>query len=347
LDYFQGRVVKHLSILIPVCNEIENVERAYEAVTEAMAPLEGRYGYEILFTDNHSTDGTDAVIRHLAEGDTRVRLARFSRNFGFQRSIFAGYALSSGDAAIQLDCDLQDPPALIPTFLEWWERDYQVVYGVRQRRKEPWPVALLRKVYYRLLNRLSSDELPPDAGDFRLIDRVVIDELTKFQDYNPYLRGSIAWMGFKQKGIPYDRASRAAGKSKFTLGHLIGLALDGLLAHSAAPLRLATYLGVFMGFAACVGAVIYVVGKFAFGQDWPAGFATLVLVQMLTIAMMGFFFGLIGEYLSRMFEQSKGRPLVIIESTANLEHAPSSIRGGIAPPDEHRNRGEGRGPAGA
>ena len=320
--------MKTLSILIPVFNEADNVERAYKAVSDVMAGLSDRYDYEIIFTDNHSTDETNSIIQGITARDRRVRLIRFSRNFGFQRSIFAGYVVASGDAAIQLDCDLQDPPEMIPELVSWWEKDYQVVYGVRRNRKEGRVMTLARKAYYRLLNTVSSDDLPPDAGDFRLVDRVIISELTKFADYNPYLRGSIAWMGFRQIGVPYDRNERTAGRSKFGFGNLVGLAIDGLLAHSTIPLRLATYFGLLMAALGAVGAVVYVVAKFGFGQDWPAGFATIILLQMVIIGMMGLSFGLVGEYLSRMYLQAKGRPIVIIESSVNLPEAPTSIRGG-------------------
>jgi dolichol-phosphate mannosyltransferase len=320
--------VKSLSILVPVFNEVENVERAYEAVTRVMAPLADRYRYEILFTDNHSTDGTDEALRRIAARDPRVRVARFSRNFGFQQSIFAGYVLSSGDAAIQLDCDLQDPPELIPRFLEAWEQGAKVVYGVRRSRRESAALGAGRKVFYRLLNRIGTEDLPLDAGDFRLVDRALIRELTRFSDSNPFLRASIAWMGFPQRGIPYDRAERQAGRTKFPLWNLAAFALDGIVAHSILPLRLATFAGFAIGVAAVCGAIFYLVGRLVFAQEWPVGLATLLLLLMFSISMNAIFLGVIGEYLGRIYLQGKGRPMVILESTINLPGAPGSIRAG-------------------
>ncbi|MGH7820763.1 MAG: glycosyltransferase family 2 protein, partial [Candidatus Binatia bacterium] len=302
--------MKSVSILIPVFNEAENVDRAYEAVTRVFRSLADRYAYEILFTDNHSTDGTYDLLQAIAARDSRVRVVRFSKNFGLQQSIFAGYALSQGDAAVQLDCDLQDPPEMIPQFLAAWEEGYQVVYGVRRSRNESRLIALARRIFYRLMRRIGNDPLPLDAGDFRLVDRRLLREITKFWDYNPFLRASIAWMGFRQKGIPYDRAGRAAGESKFSFAGMASFALDGLVAHSILPLRLATYAGFTVGALAVAGFLFYLVGKFAFGQSWPVGLTTVLLLLMISISMNGLFLGVIGEYLGRLYLQSKGRPVV-------------------------------------
>jgi glycosyltransferase involved in cell wall biosynthesis len=320
--------VKTISIVIPAYNEADTVRRTYEAVTEVMRRLADRYAYEIVFTDNHSTDGTDAILADIAAADPRVRVARFSKNFGLQASIFAGYALSSGDAAIQLDCDLQDPPELIPEFVAAWERGYQVVYGVRRSRQEGRSITAARRLFYRLLSRLGTDELPLDAGEFRLVDRALIREMTKFADYHPFLRTSIAWMGFRQTGIAYDRAPRAAGRSKFSLWSLLGFALDGIVAHSIAPLRIATALGVAIGAISVVAAIlVFVAGLFLGARRW-LGMAGLALLTTISLSVNAILLGVIGEYLGRLYVQSKGRPLVIIEATCNLTHAPSAIRAG-------------------
>jgi dolichol-phosphate mannosyltransferase len=320
--------VKTLSILIPVWNEAENVERAHRSVTAALGALAGRYDYEMIFTDNHSTDGTFEILRGIADRDPRVRVARFSKNFGFQQSIFTGYALSRGDAAIQLDCDLQDPPEMIPELVAAWEDGYQVVYGVRRSRKESRLLGGARKAFYRLMKRLNADDLPLDAGDFRLVDRVIVRELVRFRDYSPFLRASIAWAGFRQKGIPYDRAERTAGESKFSFWGLVSLATDGLVSHSILPLRIATYSGFAIGALAVVGAIFYVVGKFLIGKDWPVGLATVLFLLLFSISMNAVFLGVIGEYLGRLYLQAKGRPIVIIEAAINIPDAPSSVRGG-------------------
>ncbi len=311
--------MKSISILIPAYNEAENVRQVYEAVTRVMRTLGDRYAYEILFTDNHSTDATPEILREIATGDPRVRVVRFSKNFGLQQSLFAAYALCSGDAAIQLDCDLQDPPELIPDFLGAWERGHQVVYGIRRTRKEGQLLTRARKVFYKLLSRLGSDDLPLDAGEFRLVDRVLIREVIRFAEYSPFLRTSIAWMGFRQIGIPYDRAERAAGRSKFPLAGLISFALDGIVAHSVAPLRLATLAGLALGVVTAGATAFRLLGG---GPD------AVVLLLLFATSLNALLLGLIGEYLGRLYSQSRGRPIAIIESTINLPEAPASIRGG-------------------
>src|SRR5216684_6534734 len=233
-----------ITICVPVFNEEQNIEPLYKALLPVIEQVSGRYDFELLFTDNHSTDRSFQILEQLAQQDCRVRIIRFSRNCGFQRSIFTAYSNAHGDAAVQIDCDLQDPPSLILDFILKWEQGYQVVYGVRSTRKESWWMYSTRKLFYRLIDFLSEDELPLDAGDFRLLDRRVLDELQKFEDYQPYVRGTVAALGFDQIGIPYDRRERERGESKFSFRELMGLALDGILNHSIVPLRIATYLGL-------------------------------------------------------------------------------------------------------
>ncbi len=304
---------KLISFVVPVYNEEENVEALAARVAATMAALPA-YDFEIVFTDNHSTDGTFAILRRLAAADPRVRAVRFSRNFGYQRSILTGYLRARGAAAIQLDCDLQDPPELIPRFLELWEGGHQVVYGVRRSRREAWWINAARSAFYRLIDSLSEDELPHDAGDFRLVDRRVIEELAKIEDSNPYLRGTLATLGFNQVGVPYDRGERARGISKFSLKDLVGLAIDGILNHSIVPLRVATYTGLLISLATFLALAWTAIGKIIFGQRWPAGFATITTLILLSLSLNAIFFGIIGEYLGRIYNQVKRKPLTIIEA---------------------------------
>jgi len=302
-----------LTILVPVFNEEQNVVPLYQALQPVMAELGPRYDFEILFTDNHSTDGTFSAIEGLAARDPRIRALRFSRNFGFQRSILTGYLNARGDAVVQIDCDLQDPPALIVDFVRQWEQGQRVVYGIRSSRKENWAMNATRKVFYRLIDSLSEDELPLDAGDFRLLDRRVLEELRNFEDYQPYLRGTVASLGFKQVGIPYDRAERARGESKFSFRELIGLALDGILNHSVVPLRIATYLGLAISALTLLAILGYGSGRLFFGASWPPGFASIIILVLGSLGLNALFLGIIGEYLGRIYKQVKRRPLTIIE----------------------------------
>ena len=237
---------KKISLVTPVYNEEENIEFFYNAVLGLIDTLKDRYEFEFIFTDNHSEDRTWTILESLAKKDFQVRIIRFSRNFGYQKSILTGYLNSTGDAAIQLDCDLQDPLELIPEFLSLWEQGYKVVYGIRKSREEGFLLHSLRKLYYRLISNISDISIPVDAGDFRLVDRRILDEFHLVKDENPYLRGIIAEMGFSQVGIPYDRRARTRGKSKFRWADLWVLGMDGVLNHSILPLKILFYFGGFI-----------------------------------------------------------------------------------------------------
>lgn len=312
---------KLISLVVPVYNEEGNVFPLYDAASEIMGRVAERYDWELVFTDNHSTDGTFAELTQLAARDPRVRVFRFSRNFGFQRSIFTGYMKARGDAAVQLDCDLQDPPALILRFIEEWEAGYKVVYGVRRSRQEGYSLTLVRRIFYWLIDLLSEDHLPRDAGDFRLVDRQVLDVLRQIDDHKPYLRGILATLGFAQKGVPYDRPARQRGESKFSMRDLFALAFDGILSHSTVPLRVATYTGLTVSVLTFLAIIGYSVGKLVYDKDWPAGFATTTLLLLLSLSLNALFLGVIGEYVGRIYQQVRRRPVTIIEHT--LDRAPS------------------------
>lgn len=310
--------MKKISIVVPVYNEEENIQTLYDRVDKISKLLIDTYEFEFIFTDNHSEDNSFFILKQLSEIDPRIKVIRFSRNFGYQRSIITGYSFASGEAAVQLDCDLQDPPELLIEFLILWEQGYQVVYGIRKERKEGWIINTTRKIFYRLIDRISADKLPHDAGDFRLIDRCIIDELKKIRDASPYIRGLIASLGFKQIGISYSREARKAGKSKFNLSHLFQLAIDGIVSHSVIPLRMATYLGFLITIGALLLTLVFIYGRFYGSGNWPRGFATTTVLILFGIGLNGLFLGIIGEYLGRIYLQIKIRPLVIIEKTINI-----------------------------
>jgi glycosyltransferase involved in cell wall biosynthesis len=310
---------KLISLVIPVFNEDENIFSLYDEVKPIIGSLAERYDFELVFTDNHSTDKTFSKLTELRELDSRVRVFRFSRNFGYQKSILTGYLKSRGDAVIQLDCDLQDPPELIVEFLRHWENGCAVVYGIRQTRRETALLHFSRRIFYRLANYLSEDELPVDVGDFRLIDRKVIEVLRQVDDSQPYLRGMIAAMGYRQHGIPYDRRARERGQSNFRLKDLVGLAIDGILNHSILPLRIATLFGIAVSILTILGIVGYSVARVALGAAWPAGFTTLAVLVLAGISVNALFLGVLGEYIGRIYRQVKKRPLVIVEAELDGE----------------------------
>lgn len=305
-----------ISIVVPVLNEEDNLDPLLVRVREVFAAIPD-YDFEIVFTDNHSSDATFERIVELAASEPRIRAYRFSRNFGYQRSILEGYRRARGAAAIQLDCDLQDPPELIPEFIELWKQGNRVVYGVRAKRAESALVSGLRKTFYRLVNALAEDDLPLDAGDFRLIDASVIEVLRELEDAQPYLRGTIAAMGFRQAAVPYVRSARTIGESKFSWRQMFALSLDGILNHSILPLRLATYAGLTVTVLILSSLVVFVVSRLTLGTQWPAGFATTTVLILLGIALNALFLGIIGEYLGRIYKQVKRGPNTIIERTVD------------------------------
>jgi polyisoprenyl-phosphate glycosyltransferase len=305
--------MKLLSIVVPVYNEESNIEPLYQAVSEVLQTVSDRYAWEFVFTDNCSLDATFQRLESLASRDSRVRVYRFSRNFGFQRSILTGYRLARGDAAVQIDCDLQDPPSVILDFLKMWETGYRVVFGVRRSRPDSIVVHALRRLFYRLIAWLSNDPLPHDAGDFRLVDRTVLDLLRDYQDEIPYLRGHIAALGFRQIGVTYDRRERQRGKSAFNFASLVSLALDGIVSHSIVPLRLASFVGFALAALSVAAIAIYAVLWIAYERTWPAGFATLAILILVSLAMNALFLGIIGEYLGRMYRQLRPGPITIVE----------------------------------
>lgn len=304
---------KLISIIIPVYNEALNVHICYEKLREQADLLSSQYDFEFIFTDNHSTDSTFEILAQLAKEDHRIRVYRFSKNYGYQRSILSGYQQAKGEAAIAFDADLQDPPELLAEFLKKWEEGYKVVYGVRLGRKESKLVTLLRKLFYRIINKLSDTHLPEDAGDFRLIDRVILDQLRKVKEHNLYLRGIISEFGFSQIGLPYHRRRRERGESKFPFRAMFGLAKDGILNHSRVPLRLATYVGVITFLLTFCAIILYVVMYFTSSQPWPPGFATIIILVLFSLSINSLLLGIMGEYLGLIYGQAKERPLTLVE----------------------------------
>jgi dolichol-phosphate mannosyltransferase len=316
-----------VSVIVPAFNEEETVETAYHAITACFDRLPD-YELEIIFSDNHSTDRTFEIMARLAAADRRVRVIRLARNFGYHRSVLFAYQAARGACAVQIDCDLQDPPRLIPDMLALWQQGHQVVYGVRKSLPDGPLTGASRRLFYRLIRSLSEDDLPLDAGEFRLVDRQVLDELRRVEDTSPYVRGLISAMGFSQVGFLYDREERKAGNSKFPLKRMVSMAVDGLLNHSLAPLRLASGIALSVGTLTFLLICIYLVGRLLFGQNWPAGFATTTLLLLLSITLNAMCFGILGEYVGRIFMQSKRRPLPIVERLVNFEAAPARV----APP---------------
>ena len=306
-----------ITITIPVLDEEEALDALYARLFALGDRMARRCRLEFLFTDNHSSDGTWARIRELALRDPRVRALRFSRNVGFQRSILANYLHARGDAILQIDADLQDPPEMLGTFLDHWERGYAVVYGVRKTRKEGPLITWFRRAGYWLIDRVSEYPIPRDAGDFRLIDRRVVQALRQYRSSDPYLRGIIAGMGFAQIGIPYDRDARIAGASKFTLAQVVRLGLTGVYNHSVVPLRLASYAGIVLLGVSLLGTLYYIGIKIVH-PDLPQGLASIHILVLFGIGFQSLLLGILGEYLLRIYLIVRAEPLALIEESVNI-----------------------------
>lgn len=310
-----------ISVIVPVYNEEENVERCYHAVRAVFAGVADRYRLELFFSDNHSTDRTFEILAGLAARDPDVRVIRLARNFGFQRSVLTAFRTVTGDAAVQIDCDLQDPPELILEFLALWREGHDVVVGIRRKRQEPRSLQLARKGFYRLLRRISDDEMIDDAGDFRLVDRSVIERLKQVRDARPYTRGLVSALSARQTGIPYDRNAREFGTSKFPVRRLFGFAMDGIVNHSLVPLRLASWAGM-LAFCGTAIMILWYLGRYMFGHDdWPQGFATLAVLLLASIGLNAVLIGILGEYVGRIYEEVRVRPLTIVETSINLDRS--------------------------
>jgi len=306
-----------ISVIIPVFNEEENVERAYDAVSAELAKL--GHPFEIIYTDNHSTDGTFVKLAALAAKDSRVRVLRFARNFGFHRSILAGYRCARGAAAIQIDCDLEDPPSAFGEFIRLWKAGHDVVVGIRSQRAEGRLMVLMRRAYYRILGNISDIPHTVDAGDFRLVDRTILDQLRVIDDAQPYVRGLISELARNETGVSLVRNKRLYGKSKFRLIQLSRLAMNGVFTYSTVPLRLATYFGILVACAASVLTGFYILAHFISGSSWPAGFATTTVLILFGVSLNALFLGIIGEYIGRIYTQVRKRPSVIVEKSINID----------------------------
>ena len=312
---------KMISIVTPCYNEEENIRDCYGAVREVFETRLAGYDFEHIFCDNASTDRTVAILKELAREDGRVKIIVNSRNFGPFRSTFNGLLNTKGDAVVVLlAADLQDPPALIPDFVRKWEEGYQIVYGIREKREENPVMAYARKIYYRLICRFADVDIPPDVGEFQLIDRVVVEALRGFDDYYPFIRGMIASCGFRTVGLPYDWGRRKKGFSKNRLYHLVDQGLNGLISFTNIPLRLCMFFGFFLAVLSITYAVVQLVVNLIFFRTFaPPGIATLIVGLFFFSGVQLFFLGFLGEYIGAIHFQVRKRPLVIERERINFE----------------------------
>jgi polyisoprenyl-phosphate glycosyltransferase len=317
-----------ITFSIPVYNEEANIRPLLARCRAVADQCAGEYTFEFLFTDNSSRDRTLAMLEAEVASDPRVRVLKLSRNFGFQRSILANFLNARGAAAIQIDADLQDPPELATEFLRHWKNGFKVVYGIRQQRTESIVLLTMRKMFYRLVDRLTDFPVPVDAGDFRLVDRLIIEQLRTVTDRNPYLRGLIASFGYAQVGVPYSRSVRTAGASKFGFVKLLTLGIDGITSQSTKPLQYITLAGFVMCVVSIVLGLSYAAAWFMGYSRSSPGFTTLVILQLLAISLNAVLLGVIGEYVGRIFDNVRGHPMVLVEREIEnpASRQPQSVR---------------------
>jgi len=307
---------KRISIVIPIFNEQEVLPELHRRLTAALSAFDG--DYEVVYVDDGSTDASLPFLVSLHNEDARVRVISFSRNFGHQTSITAGLAYATGDGVIVMDGDLQDPPEILPSFIEKWKEGCEVVYGIRTRRKENMFKRAAYSLFYRLLHKISYLDIPIDSGDFCIMDRSIVDILKMMPERNRFVRGLRTWIGFRQIGVPYERGGRFAGTPKYTFAKLLRLAYDGLITFSFYPLKLSTKLGFLFSFLAMIFALLIVLLKVTSGFI-PQGWASTIVVILFISGLQFFILGIFGEYLGRIFEEVKARPPFVIKTVLGFD----------------------------
>ena len=309
-----------ISLIVPVLNEEEAIPFFYEALQPVLA--DGQYEFEIIFVEDGSADRTLAVIAGLNARDRRVKGIELSRNYGKELALAAGFRAASGDAVIPMDVDLQDPPELIPAFLQKWKEGYDVVLGVRrQRRADTWFKRFTAGCFYHFFNRICGKSLVPNAGDFRLMNRAAVDALNSLPERVRFTKGIYAWIGFKQAYVEYDRPIRVAGHSKWNTWKLWNFALDGITSFSTLPLRVWSYLGACVALVGFGYAAWLVLRTLIWGVDVP-GYTSLMVVSLCLGGLILVSLGVVGEYLGRIFEEVKDRPLYIERSRLGFSTSP-------------------------
>ncbi len=302
-------LASHLTVVIPLYNEEQGLPELNRRLRETLEG--GGIPYRLLFVNDGSRDGTLGLLRSLAASDPRVRVLSFSRNFGHQISISAGIAHADGDAVVVMDGDLQDPPEVIPDLLRKWAEGYDVVYAVRKKRKEGAFKRACYAAFYRILRRISSVEIPLDSGDFSLMDARVAALMRAFPERNRFIRGLRSWVGFRQTECVYERMARLSGEPKYRTRHLFKLALDGFFAFSTVPLQLATYLGFLSAGLGFLYLLYALASRFLYNN--PAGWTSLAAIILFLGGTQLVILGILGEYLGRVYEEVKQRPLYVLD----------------------------------
>jgi len=306
-----------LSVVVPCFNEENGLAETNRRLVFALEKL--NINFEILYVDDGSTDSTFAAAQGLQANDSRVRMLSFSRNFGHQIAITAGMQHAAGDAVVVIDADIQDPPELIGEFVEQWKRGHDVVYGLRTEREGESPFKLWSaRLFYRVISRLSDAKIPMDVGDFRLMSRRAVNAFLSMPERDRFVRGMVSWLGFSQVAVPYRRAPRMTGETKYPLFKMLKLAADGIMSFSIVPLQLATWLGLVSAVIAVLGIVLILANRL-FTRSWVPGWASITIAVLFMGGVQLVCLGLIGEYVGRTYGESKQRPLYLVKASLGFE----------------------------
>ena len=303
--------MKKITIIIPAYNEEESLPHLYERLEKLMNTM-GNYQFEILFVNDGSKDNTINLIKEYREKDNRISYVDFSRNFGKEIAMIAGLDYATGDCVIFMDADLQDPPELIPELVKYWEEGYDDVYAKRSSRKgETWLKKFTSKMYYRVLQSLTSVPIQKDTGDFRLLDRRCVNALKKMRESQRNSKSMFSWIGYKKKEVLYDRDPRVAGQTKWNYKKLVDLAIDGITSFTTSPLRISTYISI-PTFILLFVYFVYVIAKCIITSTAIQAYQAIILLILFFSGVQILLFGIIGEYLGRIFNESKNRPLYLV-----------------------------------
>jgi polyisoprenyl-phosphate glycosyltransferase len=307
-----------ISIVVPIYNEEESIPYLYERLIDVLKKLK-EFNYEIILVNDGSTDNSQGIIKELLAKDQNVKYISFSRNFGHEKATTAGFDKAEGDCVVLIDADLQDPPEVILEMVEKWQEGYQVVYAQRKSRAgESFMKKVTSLLFYRMINIISDSKIPMDTGDFRLVDRHVLLEFRKMGEYNRMVRGMIAWLGFKQVAVRYERDERKRGQTKYNFFKLLWLAFDAITSFSIMPLRFATGIG-FLVILMSIAAIIIVICQKVFLKLPIPGYAFQTVSMFFLGGIQLFILGIMGEYLGKIFQQAQKRPLYIIEEEGGFE----------------------------
>jgi glycosyltransferase involved in cell wall biosynthesis len=308
--------MKRVSLLIPAYNEEETIPLLYNELNKVIDKISG-YEFEILFVNDGSSDNTLNILRNLRQRDTRVNYISFSRNFGKETAMAAGFDYVTGDATVILDADLQDPPELIKEMIYYWEKGYDDVYAKRRSREgETWFKKFTSAAFYKLLRKMTKIPIQEDTGDFRLLDRRAIESLKKLREKQRYTKGMFSWIGFNKKEILFDRKPRAAGKTKWNYLKLFNLALEGVTSFTTSPLRISTILGILVSVFSIVYMFIVLI-KSLIWKDPVQGYPSMMVTILFLGGVQLVCLGIIGEYVGRIFNETKYRPLYIVDEHNN------------------------------